>query len=164
MVLEIKKYPNPGLKKRAKEVEGIDGEVRKLVSDMLETMYACQGVGLAAPQVGVQKRVFVTDTGSGPRVFINPKILKKYGKEYSEEGCLSVPGDFLKIKRAKSLEIEALNLEGKKFKIKASGLLAKAIQQEMDHLDGILIIDRLGFWQKLKRKIFRHGQLRENKI
>lgn len=153
MVLEIKKHPDPILKEMAKEVGKVDDVIRKLALNMLETMYACQGVGLAAPQVGVQKRVFVTDTGSGPQVFINPKILKKYGKEYSEEGCLSVPGDFLKIKRAKSLEIEALNLEGKRFEMKASGLLAKAIQQEMDHLDGILIMDRLGFWQKLKRKI-----------
>ena len=155
MVLRIKKHPDPILGKRAKEVEEITDEIEKLASDMLETMYANQGVGLAASQVGVQKRVFVADTGSGPQVFINPKILKKYGKEDSEEGCLSVPGDFLKIKRAKSLEVEALNLEGKKFKVKASGLLARAIQQEMDHLEGILIIDRLSFWKKLKRKLFK---------
>jgi len=154
MILEIKKYPNPILKRRAEEIKEVTDEIRKLASDMLETMYDSQGIGLAAPQVGVSKRMFVVDAGSGYQVFINPKILAKKGKIDSEEGCLSVIGSSLKIKRAKSLEIEALDLEGKKFRLKADELLSRVIQQEMDHLEGVLIIDRLSFWQKLKRKMF----------
>ena len=154
MILEIKKYPDPVLKKRAKEVKEIEEEERKLIRDMIETMYANQGVGLAAPQVGVLKRIIIVDVGKGPQVFVNPKIVKKGGgKEISEEGCLSVPGVFLKIKRWRKIEVEALDENGKKFKVSASGLLSHCLQQEIDHLNGILILDRLSFWQKLKSKI-----------
>lgn len=155
MILEVRKYKDQVLKKRAAEVKEIDGRIDKLIKDMLETMYAHQGVGLAAPQVGVSERIAVVDVGDGHHVFINPIILKKIGKIVSEEGCLSVPGTFLKIKRAEKIIIEALNEKGEKFKLEANGLLARCLQQEIDHLDGILILDRLGFWAKLKRKLFK---------
>jgi len=155
MILELKQTPNPLLKKKAEEVMKVDEEIKILVKDMLETMYANQGVGLAAPQVGVSKRVVVLDVGSGPKVFINPKILKKKGKEISEEGCLSVPGVFLKLKRAKEVIVEALDEEGNKFTVEAEGLLARCLQQEVDHLNGILILDRISLLEKLKRMIFR---------
>ena len=153
MVLEIKKYPDPILRKKAREVKEIGREEKELIKEMLETMYRNQGVGLAAPQVGVLKRIVVVDVGEGPRVFINPKIIKKGGgKEVSEEGCLSVPGVFLRIKRWKEIEVEGLNENGEKVKVKARGLFARALQQEIDHLNGILILDRMSFWEKLKRK------------
>ena len=153
MVLEIKKYPDPILRKKAREVKEIGREEKELIKEMLETMYRNQGVGLAAPQVGVLKRIVVVDDGEGPRVFINPKIVKKGGgKEVSEEGCLSVPGVFLRIKRWKEIEVEGLNENGEKVKVKARGLFARALQQEIDHLNGILILDRMSFWEKLKRK------------
>lgn len=155
MILEIKKYKEPVLKKRAQEVEKIDERVRNLVKDMLETMYTHQGVGLAAPQIGISERIAVVDIGDGPRIFINPVILKKIGKIISEEGCLSVPGTFLKIKRAEKIIIEALDKEGKKFKLEANGLLARCLQQEIDHLDGILILDRLSLWQKIKKRLLK---------
>jgi len=150
MILEIKKYPDPILRKKAREVKEIGEEERELIKNMIETMYAQRGVGLAAPQVGVLKRIIVVDVGEGPRVFINPKIIKKRGKELSEEGCLSVPGVFLKIKRWRKIEVEALDENEKKFKISAAGLLSHCLQQEIDHLNGKLILDRLSFWQKLK--------------
>jgi len=150
----IKKYPDPILRKKSEEVKEINEEVRRLIRDMFEIMYKNQGVGLAAPQIGVLKRIAVVDIGSGPQVFLNPKILKKKGKEISEEGCLSVPGVFLRIKRAKEIEVEALNEEGESFRLRATDLLSRCLQQEIDHLNGILIIDRVSFWEKLKRKIF----------
>jgi len=151
MILEIKKYPDPILRKKAREVKEIREEERELIKNMIETMYAQRGVGLAAPQVGVSKRIIVVDVGEGPRVFINPKIIKKRGKELSEEGCLSVPGVFLKIKRWKEIEVEALDENGEKVKLKAQGLFARALQQEIDHLNGILILDRMSFFEKIKR-------------
>lgn len=155
MLLKIQKYPNPVLKKKAEEVKEVNEEVRGLIRDMFETMYANQGVGLAAPQVGISKRIVVANVGDSPRAFVNPKILEKKGQDFSEEGCLSVPGVFLKIKRIKEIEVEALDEKGKKFKIRATGLLSHCLQQEIDHLNGILISDKVNFWQKLKKKIFR---------
>jgi len=107
---------------------------------------------LAAPQVGISKRIAVVDVGKGPQVFINPKIIEKRGgKEIFEEGCLSVPGKFLKIKRWKEIKVKAQNELGQEFETKATGLLARCLQQEIDHLNGILILDRQTFWQKLSQ-------------
>jgi peptide deformylase len=153
MILEIKKYPDSVLKDESREVEEINEETRILIKDMIETMYASQGVGLAAPQVGVPKRILVLDVGAGPKVFINPKIVSRKGKEISEEGCLSVPGEFLKVKRAREIIVEALNEKGGKFKVEATGLLARCLQQEIDHLNGILILDKVNLWKKFKRKL-----------
>lgn len=155
MTLEIKKYPDSALKRKSEEVKEVNEETRKLITKMIEAMHAKQGVGLAAPQIGVFKRILVLDVGEGHKVFINPKIMSKRGREISEEGCLSVPGVFLKIKRAQEVTVEALNEKGEKFKVEADGLLARCLQQEIDHLDGILILDRISFWEKLKRKLFK---------
>ncbi len=158
MVLNIKKYPDPILRKKCKEVKEITPKIKELTLNMIETMKKADGVGLAAPQVGVLKRIIVAETERGPKGFINPKILKKSRKkETIEEGCLSFPSLFLKIKRAKEVEIEALDGNGKK--IKAQGFLARILQHEIDHLDGILFIDKIPFWQKwsLKKKLKEHG-------
>jgi len=161
-LLEIKKYPDPILKKKSYEVEKITNEIKKLIEDMAETMKKNNGVGIAAPQVGVLKRIIVIETENGIVPFINPKIIKKSKeRETIEEGCLSFPGVFLKIKRPKEVEIEALNKEGKK--IKAKGLLARILQHEIDHLDGILLIDRLSFLEKIKFKIKYEFNRRFNK-
>lgn len=154
MILPIKKYPDPFLKKRAEKVGEIEDKERELIRNMLQTMYASEGVGLAANQVGVLKRIIVVDIGKGPQVFINPEILeRKGGKEISEEGCLSVPGVFLKIKRWKEIKVRAQDENGNEFEIEASGLPSFCLQQEIDHLQGISILDRMSFWQKLWRKI-----------
>jgi len=158
---EIIKYPNPILRKKCEEVEKITPEIKKLIDDMIETMKKNDGVGLAAPQVGELKRIIavhlVKERTSEekvevePRVFINPKIVKKSKEdELEEEGCLSFPGLWLKIKRAKEVEVEALNEKGEKIHLKAQGLPARILQHEIDHLDGILFVDRINFWQKLK--------------
>jgi len=152
-ILKIKKYPDPILRKKSEKAEKITPEIKKLIEDMIETMEENDGVGLAAPQVGVSKRVIIVETEKGPEGFINPKILKKTKEtEIDWEGCLSIPGVFLKIKRWKGIEVEALNQRGEKVLVKAVGLVARIFQDEIDHLNGILIIDRVGFWQKLKIK------------
>ena len=159
MLLEIRKYPDQILNKRAKKVDEIREEEKKLIKDMIETMYAYKGVGLAAPQIGVSKRIVVVDVGKGPKIFINPKIIKKTKeKEISEEGCLSVPGRFLKIKRYKEIIVKAQDENGKKFEIKADGLLSRCLQQEIDHLNGILIFDRSGLFERLT-KFFKRNKL-----
>jgi len=148
-ILKIKKYPDPILREKCEEVKEVNEEIKKLVDDMIETMEKNDGAGLAAPQVGVLKRVIVVETEKGPVGFVNPKIVKK-SKEtvIEEEGCLSFPGLWLKIKRWKGVDIEALDGDGKK--VKAENLLASILQHEIDHLDGILYIDRIGFCQRLK--------------
>ncbi len=157
MILEIKKYPHPILRKKCKKVEKIDFEIKKLVEDLIETMQKNQGIGLSAPQVGVLKRVIVIQTKDGARDFINPQILKKSKrKETLEEGCLSFPGIYLKIKRPAEIEIAAQSLEGP-IEEKFSGLEARVLQHEIDHLDGILILDRLSFWQKIFKKEVKSG-------
>ena len=161
MILPIKKYPDPVLRKKCQEVKELTEEIKKLGLDMLETMIVNQGVGLAAPQIGELKRIIVVHpilkrtpeeiAARTPQVFINPKIIKKSRETIiEEEGCLSFPGLFLKVKRAKEVEIEALNENGEKIHFKVEGLAARVFQHEIDHLDGILFIDRLSFWQKLK--------------
>lgn len=158
-ILEIKKLNNPILRHKCEEVEEIDEDMKKLVDNMEETMEKNHGIGLAAPQVGVQKRIIVMRPDLNEfNIFylINPKIIKKSSKtEIKEEGCLSFPGLFLKIKRAKEIEVEGQDLGGKKIKIRVQGLSARVLQHEIDHLDGILFIDRLGFFQrwKLKKKL-----------
>jgi len=154
-ILEIKKYPDPTLRKKCEEVKEITEDIKKLIEDMIETMVSAPGIGLAVPQIGELKRIIVIHLTS-PQIFINPKIVKKSKEtEIIEEGCLSFPGLWLKIRRAKEIEVEALNIKGEKIRIKTSGLPARIFQHEIDHLDGILLIDRLGFWQKLWRFLKR---------
>lgn len=150
MILEIKKYPNPVLRKKCQEVAEITDEIRNLSQDMKETMRRKDGLGLAAPQIGELKRIIIVQTANGAEVFINPKITGKSKEtEIREEGCLSFPGLFLKIKRAGEIEMEFLDLRGEKKEIKAEGLSARIFQHEIDHLDGILLIDRISFLQRL---------------
>jgi len=150
MILEIKKYPNPVLRKKCQEVTEITDEIRNLSQDIKETVKQKDGLGLAAPQIGELKRIIIVQAVNGAEVFINPKITRKSkGTEIREEGCLSFPGLFLKIKRAGEIEMEFLNLRGEKKEMKAGGLSARIFQHEIDHLDGILLIDRIPFLQKL---------------
>jgi len=152
-ILDVKKYPDPVLRKKASDIEEITPEVMKLAEDMAETMLKEDGVGLAGPQVGISKKIIAVQTENGPSVFINPKIVKKYGGKVSmEEGCLSLPGIWFKIKRSNVAEIEAIDPKGRKLNIKAEGFQARIFQHEIDHLDGVLIIDRVGLLKKLKAK------------
>jgi len=149
MGLDIKKYPNSILRKKCKRVKEVTPDIKQLINDMIATMQKNNGVGLAAPQVGVSKRIIVAQTDYGPKAFINPEIIKKTKeKEIIEEGCLSFPDLWLKVERAKGVEITALDGNGNK--TKAEGLLSIILQHEIDHLGGILFIDRISFWQRLK--------------
>ena len=133
------------LKKKSREVEKIDEKIQVLIDDMIETMYKYNGVGLSAVQVGVLKRVVVIDVedGEGARVLINPKITKTKGEHEVEEGCLSFPNQYAKLIRPKEVTVEALDRNGKKITIKAKDLLAQAIAHELDHLDGIVFVDKM---------------------
>jgi peptide deformylase len=147
-VRPILKYPDPRLKQPALPVAAVDDEIRKLVDDMAETMYAAPGVGLAANQVGVLLRVFVIDIASDDepsdlKVFINPEIESSEGTQTWEEGCLSFPGVTEEIRRAERVRVKALDRDGKPFELDAEGLLAVAIQHETDHLNGVVMLDRL---------------------
>jgi len=155
-ILEIKKFNEPVLRKKCKEVEKVDKKLRKLIVDMAQTMEREQGIGLAAPQVGISKRVITVLNLENRRILglVNPKILKKSQEtEIGEEGCLSFPNIFLKIKRAREAEVEGIDINGKKIKLKTKGLLARVFQHEIDHLDGILFFNRLNFAQRIKFKL-----------
>ena len=153
--LRILHYPDPRLRERARPVERVDDEIRRLADDMLETMYEAPGIGLAATQVGVPKRVIVIDISedrSSPLVLVNPEILSREGVEEMEEGCLSVPGVYERVRRAGRVRVRALDREGKAVELDADGLLAVCIQHEVDHLDGKLFVDYLS---ELKRSRIR---------
>jgi len=145
-LLPILEYPDPRLKKVAAPVPAVTPEIRKLVADMAETMYAAPGVGLAATQVDVHKRVIVIDVSEHKeelRVFINPELLWAEGEAECEEGCLSVPGYYDKVTRAASIRVRALNEHGETFELETEGLLAVCIQHEMDHLQGKVFVEYL---------------------
>lgn len=164
-VLEIRKYPDEILKKKASPITAIDRNIQKLIDDMIETMYKANGVGLAAPQVGVSKRLIVVDTSSREEnqslvVLINPKIINSEGEILSEEGCLSLPGFTTRLKRKEKILVKGLDRNGKEIEIYAEGLFSRALQHEIDHLDGILLIDRIS---PLKRELFRRKYQKVNK-
>lgn len=142
-------YGNPVLKKRSKEVGDITRDTRNLIPHMIKVMKEYRGVGLAAPQIGISQRVIIVQGPKKSLGFFNPKILKK-GKitQIGEEGCLSIPGLFIKIKRAKEVEVECKNSKGEKVRMRASGLVARIFQHEIDHLEGKLIIDHVPFWKR----------------
>jgi peptide deformylase len=145
-ILEILQYPDPRLHEPAKRVEKIDAQIRKLVDDMTETMYAAPGIGLAATQVDIHKQIIVMDVSedrSDLRVFINPEITRREGVAVNQEGCLSVAGIFDNVERAESVTVTALDRNGSRFTLNASGMLAACIQHEMDHLEGKVFIDYL---------------------
>jgi peptide deformylase len=142
--LKIRKFPEAVLRKKAAKVAKVTDSIRSLLSEMAKTMYASQGVGLAAVQVGIDKQLAVIDVGDGLIKMINPVIVKKDGLETQEEGCLSCPGVSVKIKRASKVVVSFMTENGDVVELKASGLLARAVQHELDHLSGKLIIDYLG--------------------
>lgn len=133
------------LRKKSKTVEVVDDKIRALIDDMLDTLYKYNGVGLAAPQVGILKRIVVIDTyeGKGPIVLINPEIIKEKGEQEVDEGCLSFPSQYAKIIRPKEVTVKALDENGKEFKITGKDLLAQALSHEIDHLNGILFVDKI---------------------
>ena len=145
-LLPILEYPDPRLKKVAAPVAAVTADIRKLVRDMAETMYAAPGIGLAATQVNVHKRVIVIDISEHKdelRVFINPELLWAEGEAECEEGCLSVPGYYDKVTRAARIRVRALNEQGETFEQEAEGLLAVCVQHEMDHLQGKVFVEYL---------------------
>jgi peptide deformylase len=145
-ILEILQYPDPRLNQPAQRVEKIDAATRQLIDDLAETMYAAPGIGLAASQVDVHKQIIVIDVSEDKgdlRVFINPEITRREGMAVNQEGCLSVPGIYDNVERADSVTVTALDRNGSRFTLNASGLLATCIQHEMDHLQGKIFIDYL---------------------
>jgi peptide deformylase len=156
--LEILTFPDERLRRRAEGVEQVDDGVRQLVDDMLETMYDAPGIGLAAIQVNVPKRVIVIDTSddkSQPLCLINPEILVRSGEEQMDEGCLSVPGFFETVTRAEQVTVRALDRDGQPFELTTDGLLAVCIQHEIDHLDGKLFVDHISALkrQRIRKKL-----------
>ncbi len=152
-VLPIRVFPDPVLKQKAKRVGTIDGSIRKMISDMIETMHAAPGrVGLAAPQVGIPLRIIVIGIPEAEAtVLINPVLVRKTGGRSIDEGCLSVPGYFGEVSRAESVTVKGRDRRGKEIRIKAAGLLAQAIEHEIDHLNGTLYLDHLESLDKLHK-------------
>lgn len=154
-ILTILEFPDKRLRTVAAEVDTVDDGIKTLVDNMIETMYAAKGVGLAATQVNVHKRVIVMDVSENkdePICLINPQIIERDGVEESEEGCLSVPGFFEKVSRAEHIKVKALNLDGESFELEARELLAVCIQHEMDHLEGKLFVDYLSAFKRNRIK------------
>lgn len=156
-LLDIKKYPEKILKEKTISVENIDAQIQYLIDDMIETMHTVRGLGLAANQIGISKKLSVIDTSfkeekSPLIVLINPVIIEKEGITEAEEGCLSIPGYMTTIKRAERVHVRGLNREGKTIEIEGTGLLARVLQHEIDHLDGLLFIDRMS---PIKREFFK---------
>lgn len=162
-LLTIRTYPDPGLQKACENVGVIDENIQRLLQDMAETMYADNGVGLAAPQVGENIRAVVIDVRRGEEgnellKLINPRIIDKEGEIKSEEGCLSLPDLIIEVERAEKVRVEALQPDGTPRLIEAEGLLGIALQHEIDHLDGVLLVDRLS---SLRRSLYHKKRLRE---
>jgi peptide deformylase len=162
-IREILHYPDPRLRTKAVPVEQIDDELKTLVEDMFETMYQAPGIGLAATQINVHRRLLVMDVSedhSDPLVLINPEILEQGGEETMDEGCLSVPGFYESVTRADWILVQAMNLDGQPFTLRADGLKAVCIQHEIDHLDGKLFVDYI---TNLKRQRIRKKLEKEAK-
>lgn len=149
----VRTYGDPVLKQVTPEVDEVDGTLARLVDDMVETMYESEGAGLAAPQIGVQKRLFVYDVGEGPEVLINPSIVEMDGEWYYDEGCLSIPGLRLGIMRPNRVHISGYGLDGEERSLEADEFLGRVFQHEVDHLDGVLMLERLD--EDLRRQALR---------
>ena len=171
--MKILVYPHKILSAKAEPVDNITGDIDKLAQNMLATMYQAKGIGLAANQVGVLKQVVIVhtnqDDGSSPLILINPEITAQEGEESAEEGCLSVPTFAAAVKRAASIEVRAYDLKERELNIVAQGLLARCIQHELDHLNGICFVDRLSSlkkalfrkkWAKIRRKLEKQEEQR----
>ena len=164
-VLEIRKYPEKILKQKTIPLQTIDGNTQRLIDDMIETMHAARGVGLAANQVGISQKLCVLDLSLTENkapliVLINPFIVERDGIVEAEEGCLSIPGYLTSLKRAEKVFIKGVNREGKDVAMEAEGLLARAIQHELDHLEGLLFIDRMS---PIKREFFKRRYKKQMK-
>ena len=150
-VLKLETYPSDVLRKVAKPVKEVTPSVIKLVRDMIDTMYTEDGVGLAAPQIGISQRIIIASPQAKPgteKIYLNPEIIAKEGEELGLEGCLSLPGIAAEVLRAKKIVFSAMDLDGNKQKIKAEGFFARIIQHEVDHLDGKLFIDHVAFSER----------------
>jgi peptide deformylase len=161
--LKILEFPDPRLRTKATPVETIDDELRAFIGDLFETMYDAPGIGLAATQVDVHKRLLVTDVSvdkDEPHVLINPEILEKDGITFTDEGCLSVPGYFEEVERAEHIKVRFLDRDGAEVEMETEGLLAVCIQHEIDHLDGKLFVDYLS---EAKRTRIRKKLLKERR-
>ncbi len=163
-LLEILEFPDPRLRTRAKPVTQVTGKIARLADDMLETMYAAPGIGLAASQVNVHQRLLVVDVSednSEPFVMINPEIISSDGEIQTDEGCLSIPGFYEPVTRFQAIEVTALDRNGEEFRLEAEDLLAVCIQHEMDHLEGKLFVDYLS---TTKRQLIRKRLLKQQKL
>ena len=163
-ILNILRYPDPRLYEKAEPVTEVDESVRALVADMAETMYAAPGMGLAATQVDVQKRIVVIDASESRDrllVLINPEIAAREGVQYCEEGCLSVPGIYEAVERAERVTVRALGLDGKPFTLAAEGMLAVCIQHELDHLEGKVFVDYLSRLKQQRIRAKLQKQIRQ---
>lgn len=165
-ILEIRKYPDSILREKTAQVSEFGADLQKLIDDMIETMYSAPGIGLAANQVGVSKQLAVIDVGgqdekSSLMVLINAEIVHREGETASEEGCLSVPGYTTVVKRSEKVSVKALDRHGDPFEIEGVELLARALQHEIDHLNGILLIDRIG---RIKKEFFKKRYAREHSL
>lgn len=160
-VLQIHALPDPVLRRKAKRVRNIDGSIKQLVSDMVETLHAEPGrVGLAAPQVGIPLRVIVIGLPEAEDiVIINPEMVRRRGERIIDEGCLSIPGYFAPVKRSESVTIKGRDQNGKEIRIKADGLLAQALEHEIDHLNGVLYVDHLESMAQLRQVVPEETQL-----
>lgn len=160
--LHVLEYPDPRLRRRAQPVADFGPDLQMLVDDLFETMYATSSIGLAATQVDVHRRVIVVDVsgrGSDPQAFINPEILSRRGMGMVEEGCLSLPGVNESVKRALKVRVRTFDRQGVPYEHDLEGILAVCLQHEMDHLAGVLFIDRLSFWRRLRLRSKSDGQV-----
>jgi len=159
---QVRKYPDPVLRKVAEKVTDISTELCQLSGDMIETMRAARGIGLAANQIGVSLRIISIEAGlekeTLPLILLNPEIVEVASEEIAEEGCLSLPGFYETVKRARQVSVKAITLEGKEFSMECEGLLARAFQHEIDHLNGILLVDHLS---PIKKQLFRKEYMKE---
>jgi len=163
-IRKILHYPDPRLRRKALPVDTVDDEIRTLIDDIAETMYQAPGMGLAAPQIDVSKRILVIDISEARndlRVFVNPELLTQEGEQTMEEGCLSVPGVYEEVTRAEKVTVRALGGDGKPFELEADGLLATCVQHEIDHLDGKLFVDYLSRLkqQRVRKKLAKQQRL-----
>ncbi len=159
-IFPIRTWGDPVLSMPAAPVDGIDDSIRRLAADMIETMYDAPGVGLAAPQIGVSKRVIVFDYGEGPHVVVNPELVETDGEWEFEEGCLSVPGKFWPISRPGFARVRGLDLEGREVEHAGDELLGRVLQHEIDHLNGTLLLQRLS--KRVRKQALR--QLRDETL
>jgi peptide deformylase len=159
-VREVITYPHPLLRKKSQPVAAITDDVLRLIDDMADTMYAHRGIGLAAVQIGVHQRIITVDVGEGLLVLMNPELLERTGEVQMEEGCLCLPGVTVEVERSEKITVRGLSIKGEEVTLPAEGLLARALQHEIEHLEGILIVDKIS---RLKRELLTSKLRKEAK-